>query len=92
MDAFLLGIFNSPITGWGAFGSIAVFMTVSIVRGWVIPGRTHDRLMALANKRGDDWKETAGERAVTIKELTKTLSIVEPFFQKISVTQKSEDQ
>ncbi len=90
MDAVLLAILASPVTGWGAFGSLAVLVTVSIVRGWLIPGRTHDRILALSNKRGDDWKDVATERAALLAALQKSLSIIEPFFQKISVKSKPE--
>lgn len=88
MDATLLSIFASPVTGWGAFGSLAVLVTVSIVRGWLIPGRTHDRILALSNKRGDDWRGVADDRATLLAALTKSLSIIEPFFQKISIKSK----
>lgn len=88
MDAFLLSLLDSPVTGWGAFGMLAILMAVSIWRGWVIPGRTHDRLMKLSNQRGDDWKGVAEDRATLLAALTKSLSIIEPFFQKISVKPK----
>lgn len=51
---------------------LVVLFTISVMRGWFIPKSTHEREIehadkrtAQADKRGDEWKETAlTERAV----------------------------
>lgn len=47
------------LTPLGALLGLAAFVTLAIVRGWLIPKSTHELVLAAANKRGDEWKETA---------------------------------
>lgn len=44
---------------------LLVFLFIALARGWIIPRSSHEREMGQANKRGDEWRDTAiGERAV----------------------------
>jgi len=85
MDAFMGSLFNADTTGWGAFGGLAIFVVISVARGWLVPGRTHDREMLTANKRGDEWKETALELRKENGTLIKSNEIVSDFFNKVTV-------
>jgi len=81
MDALdLTGIWGlSPVA---ALIGVTVFLFLSLARGWVIPKSSHEREMASANKRGDEWKETAidtrklnsmlAKQNATLVEATKT--------------------
>lgn len=48
-----------------ALAAVLVLITVSVMRGWFVPIRTHERELAAEKQRGDDWKAVAGERATT---------------------------
>ena len=62
-DAATVGIPELPglwsLTPWGALIGLLVYLGMSISRGWWVPKSSHEREMATANKRGDEWKETA---------------------------------
>lgn len=61
MEAFdLPGLWN--ITPYGAIVGMVVFLFLSLARGWLIPRSSHEREMAGAIKRGDEWKEVAEGR------------------------------
>ena len=62
------------LTPIGAFLGVVVFVTVSVLRGWVIPKSSHEREIAAANKRGDEWKETALESRTLNAELAAQLA------------------
>lgn len=47
------------LTPYGAVLGMLVLLFVSLARGWVIPRASHEREMAAANKRGDEWRDTA---------------------------------
>lgn len=87
----MVEFFATDIAGWGAFGGLSILVVVSVVRGWFIPIRTHDRELAQANKRGDEWKETALEGRKTIDSLITANSIVNDFFQKVPVSSAVRD-
>lgn len=57
MDDVLPGLWSlSPI---GALIGMIVLFFIALLRGWLIPKSSHERELAQANKRGDEWKETA---------------------------------
>jgi hypothetical protein len=85
------GILNSEATGWGAFGGLAVFAVVSVMRGWFIPGRTHDREMATEKRRGDEWKESAQAAAAQNADFLKAIVNINAFFRKVNVNGNSDD-
>lgn len=74
-----------PTTGWGAFGALTVFVVISLLRGWLVPKNTHDRELAVADRRGDEWKETALESRKTTNELIRSQQVVKDFFEKVPV-------
>ena len=67
MDALALpGLWSlAPIP---ALIGMVVFLFLALARGWVIPKVSHERELASANKRGDEWKETADVRGKLISE------------------------
>ncbi|ACY35934.1 hypothetical protein CMP1-38 [Clavibacter phage CMP1] len=87
---FMSLILNSEGTGWGAFGGLAVFAVVSVIRGWFIPGRTHDREMATEKRRGDEWKESAQAVAAQNAEFLKAITNINDFFRKVSADGNSD--
>lgn len=74
-----------PVTGWGAFGALVIFVTVAVVRGWLVPKSTHERELKAADRRGDEWKETALESRKTVTELIRSQGIIKDFFEKVPV-------
>lgn len=57
MEIALPGIWSlAPIP---ALIGILLYIGLSIGRGWWVPKTSHEREIAAANKRGDEWKETA---------------------------------
>lgn len=65
----LTGIWGlSPVA---ALIGTTVFLFLSLARGWVIPKSSHEREMASANKRGDEWKETALDTRILNNELVR---------------------
>lgn len=63
------GIWN--LTPYGALVGMVVFLFLGLARGWVIPKESHERELAAANKRGDEWKETALNTRTLNAELAK---------------------
>lgn len=62
----LPGIWSlTPIGGMIGLVILAYWMLVS---GRIITKSSHEREMRMANKRGDEWKETALERGKLITE------------------------
>lgn len=59
------------LTPYGAVLGMLVLLFVSLARGWVIPRASHEREMSAANKRGDEWKETALDTRLLNNELVK---------------------
>lgn len=57
-DALWLRVLESPVSGWSAFGVLAITVTMLIIRGKLIPKATVDDRMTTANTRGDEWKES----------------------------------
>lgn len=66
MDAVLPGLWSlSPL---GALvGGLVVFY-LFLASGRLITKSSHERELALADKRGNEWKETAATKDVTIRE------------------------
>jgi hypothetical protein len=69
MDSQLLpGLWSlSPI---GALIGVVVLVFWLLATGRIIPRASHERELAVANKRGDEWKETALEGRALITQLT----------------------
>lgn len=77
-----MNIFNSIATAgdqipsvWnlsllGGLVGILLLITISVMRGWFIPSKTHERELAAERRRGDEWKTVAEQRQVTIASLT----------------------
>jgi hypothetical protein len=42
---------------WAASASLAALVVVSLIRGWLVPGRTVEREQAILERRVIDWKE-----------------------------------
>lgn len=53
----------------GGLVGLLVFISISVMRGWFIPSRTHERELAQERKRADEWKAVADERKKTINSL-----------------------
>jgi uncharacterized ion transporter superfamily protein YfcC len=51
-----------------AYATILTAVIVMIIVGWLIPKRTHEKMLAAANQRGDEWKEAAGTWETVAKE------------------------
>lgn len=64
------------LTPTAAAIGMMVFLFTALARGWVIPKASHERELAYANKRGDEWKETALERGALIREQSEQISIL----------------
>lgn len=72
MDDLLGGMTSSVIANLGAVGILAIAV-LGILRGWLVPGRSLDAMLAIheqrlaeATKRGDEWRGIAitnGDRA-----------------------------
>lgn len=42
---------------WAAVVAVVSLVVVSLVRGWLIPGRTVEREQEQLKQRGDDWRD-----------------------------------
>lgn len=42
---------------WAAVIAVVTLVVVSLVRGWLVPGATVDRLEQQLRQRGDDWRD-----------------------------------
>lgn len=84
MDSVFSG-WIEPVTGWGAFGGLVIFITVSLIRGWLVPKSTHERELKASDRRGDEWKETALESRKTTNDLIRSQQVVKDFFEKVPV-------
>lgn len=69
MEIALPGLWS--LTPIGALIGTLVYMGLSISRGWWVPKTSHEREIAAANKRGDEWKETALDTRTLNTELSK---------------------
>ena len=56
------------LTPIGGLIGVLIYIGLSIGRGWWVPKTSHERELAAANKRGDEWKETADLRGKLISE------------------------
>lgn len=83
-DAIWLQVLESPVSGWTAFGALAITVTMLIARGKWVPKVTHDERMATANTRGDEWKESCMQARAEATEARKLLD-------KFADSQKSVD-
>lgn len=81
-----------PVTGWGAFGGLVIFIVVSLIRGWLVPKSTHERELKASDRRGDEWKETALESRKTTNELIRSQQVVKDFFEKVPVRAHAEGE
>lgn len=75
------------LTPSAALIGLLVYIGLSIGRGWWVPKTSHEREMASANRRGDEWKETAlstrslnAELAKQNSELTEANKTAAEFF------------
>lgn len=57
---------------WGLVG----FGVLSLMRGWLIPARTHDRIVTLINQRAEDYKAAYETERNTVAERERQLGIV----------------
>lgn len=74
MDIALPGIWSlAPLP---ALIGVLVYIGLSIGRGWWVPKTSHERELAAANKRGDEWKETALSTRLLNQELAKQNSVL----------------
>ena len=65
----LPGIWSlSPL---GALLAVVVLVYWLLATGRLIPRASHERELAVANKRGDEWKETALEQRAANAEIRK---------------------
>lgn len=58
------------LTPYGAVLGMLVLIFWLTGTGRYIPRSSHEREMAAANQRGDEWKEVANDKDVLIRELT----------------------
>ena len=58
------------LTPYGAVLGMLVLLFVSLARGWVIPRNSHERELAAANLRGDEWKESSLSKDELILKVT----------------------
>jgi len=70
-----------------ALVGMLTFSFIAFARGWVIPQSSHEREMASANLRGDEWKEAAmagqkliGEQSAQISTLVEATKTPAEFF------------
>lgn len=42
---------------WAAAVSVVSLVLLSLIRGWLVPGRTVEREQAALKQRGDDWRD-----------------------------------
>lgn len=61
---------NTTVRDIGAVAIVAL-VVLMILAGRLLPKSTHDSQLAAANKRGDEWKDTALETRELNVELTK---------------------
>lgn len=59
------------LTPYGALVGLIVYIGLSMSRGMWVPKGSHERELAAANKRGDEWKETALDTRALNNELVK---------------------
>lgn len=64
------------LTPIGALIGIIVYIGASIGRGWWVPKSSHERELATANRRGDEWKETALDQRKLIAEQSTQISVL----------------
>lgn len=64
------------LTPYGALIGLIVLIGLSISRGSWVPKSSHERELAAANRRGDEWKETALATRVLNAELAKQNSVL----------------
>jgi hypothetical protein len=72
MEAVLAFISN-PVIRDISFGTLVVLAVILIMTGRLVPRATHERELATANKRGDEWKETALKGRELIEEQSRQL-------------------
>ncbi|WP_404474861.1 hypothetical protein [Microbacterium aerolatum] len=60
---------NTTVRDIGAVAIVAL-VVMMILTGRLLPRSTHESQLAAANKRGDEWKETADMRGDLIQTLT----------------------
>lgn len=73
MDIALPGLWSlAPIP---ALIGILIYIGLSIGSGKWVPRSSHERELAAANRRGDEWKETALATRQLNTEMSKSLNI-----------------
>lgn len=68
MDAILGFVANPTVRDIG-FGVLVTLGILMIMTGRLVPRSTHESELATANKRGDEWKETAlaGRKVIEVQ-------------------------
>jgi len=71
---WLTAIFANAAIRDVAYAAILTAVIVMIIIGWLIPKRTHEKMLAAANQRGDEWKEAAGTWETVAQEQSSQLN------------------
>jgi uncharacterized membrane protein len=69
--ATILGIPTGQLTLSGIALAAIAFIIIALLRGWLVPKNTHERELAQADKRADDYRElyeTADKRATLLED------------------------
>lgn len=77
----LSGVIDT-VSGWSAAGGIVIFVTVSLIRGWLVPKNTHERELKASDTRAEEWKETALEGRETLSKALDANAIVDEYRRK----------
>jgi hypothetical protein len=59
----------------GALIGAIVLVYWLIVTGRLVPRSTHEAVLAVANKRGDEWKETAATQRTLIEQQSRQIGL-----------------
>lgn len=51
--------FGSAVKEFGPSVGVGLLVVMSVIRGWLVPGSTLDRLIKSADQRADEWKAVA---------------------------------
>jgi hypothetical protein len=67
LDFIAIGKALADLGGWSAFLVLSVALAVSVIKGWLVPGRYFDREVA----RGDKAETQATRNAEALEALSK---------------------
>lgn len=54
------------LTPWGLLLGLIAYVMTSVIRGAWVPRSIHESSLAIANKRGDDWKAAYDEQSKVV--------------------------